>query len=92
MAEGTSVIEAGLWFCVACGCTDVEEVAWVLMNSGEISSARAPVTHWCPECQSHDIDIDFASGGQLGVAIPTDSGERRLHSFDGEDVADRELP
>jgi hypothetical protein len=85
-------MDESLWYCVDCGCVDVEEIAWVEMNSGAITSGEAPVVHWCPECRSHDTFIDFAVGAQLGDLITTELGERLLHSFDGDPVIPRELP
>lgn len=42
-----------LWACIQCGCTDVFELAYVHMNTGEICSGNNPPSyddHWCPRC------------------------------------------
>jgi hypothetical protein len=85
-------MDEGLWYCVECGCIDVEECAWVLMNTAEISGGEAPVTHWCPECRSHEVMIDFAVGGRVGAIQATEFGDRRLHPFEGDAIAQRDLP
>lgn len=43
-----------LWACQVCGCTDVQETAWISMNTGEPDGGEGPLEqHWCPECCDH---------------------------------------
>jgi hypothetical protein len=50
LAEPVPVL---LWACDYCGCTDVEESAWISMNTGKCTGDEGPTDqNWCPECGS----------------------------------------
>lgn len=40
-----------LWACTECGCTDVQETAWIEMNGGEVQGDEGPLEQqFCPQC------------------------------------------
>ena len=48
-----------LWACAQCGCTDVQETAWIEMNGGMLLGDEGPTEqHWCPQCEEDDVPVD----------------------------------
>lgn len=48
-----------LWACQTCGCTDVQEVAWISMNEGEVQGDEGPLEcKFCPQCGHSDVEVD----------------------------------
>ena len=48
-----------LWACQECGCTDVQEPAWIEMNTGELTGDEAPTDrHYCPQCGDGEAEVD----------------------------------
>jgi len=61
--------------CPFCGCTDIESVDWVHVNS-KIPRGDSDDSHrennWCPQCETH-FPCDETGPPVVGVARPYDS-------------------
>ena len=40
-----------MWVCDYCGSEDVDEKAWINMNSLEVTDAVNDTTYWCNNCE-----------------------------------------
>lgn len=48
-----------LWACEECGCTDVQEPAWIVMNTAELTGDEPPTDrHYCPQCDDGEAHVN----------------------------------
>jgi len=47
-----------MYVCEKCGCKDVEEKAWVRINTGKLVDIVEDETPWCPQCEKETSIID----------------------------------
>lgn len=48
---------APFWACQECGSTDVQETAWIWINTGENTGGDGPFDHcWCDQCEMNTGD------------------------------------
>ena len=72
------------WACDKCGCTDVQETAWIHMNTGENTGDEGPLNrHWCPQC---------GDGGDGEVGVSQLASEPQPYDPDREPPADEAPP
>ena len=72
------IVTDGRWVCAECGCTEVQETAWIYMNTGKNSGDDAPHdNHYCPDCDD----------GQAEVRELPDPDEVEAELHDAEGVA-----
>lgn len=56
-----------LYCCPDCGCTDIQETAWIYVNSGECTQDEGPLEElYCPQCEQ-----DTGAGHFKGAADTT---------------------
>ncbi len=63
--EGTDTTQetrgAGPWVCARCRSPDIQEVAWVEVNTRRVVEGEAPIeSTWCPACEQNNTGMVHA--------------------------------